>query len=178
DYETDENNYSDTITFSSNHCSSDIKHNRIDFSSSTFEGEINNQNVYIESTKDNVTSSTKQVKGIIGDKQIQYTQENSYEKKHVTGTYGDNNFDLEIKNSFGSDGISEIKGSINGEEAEYTFPGSEISNDNDTKDIISTLLITNGYDAASINGEYKKTKQADWKIEEEKEFLEYLDYIN
>ncbi len=119
-----------------------------------------------EFTKENVlgTKGHAKISGQIGGKSISYTQNNIPslgKNEHIAeGNYDGKDFKLTFTTKFIGDAT--LTGIIDGQEINITFPSSEVPEDEATKDIITTLLMQNGYSVKIKNGEFKKLQLSKW----------------
>lgn len=169
----------DNYSFSSNTCNEDIKRSTIrgkglfaPVLGYSYSGNINNKNAYFEESQKTAPglfakNQPEDITGTIDDKEIVLTKTKnriSLTESVINhkGTYAGNDFDLEFKpGSFLAE--STLKGTINGEEVEFSFPGSKVPTDDTTKDIITSILMLNGFKANSKGGEFKKLANSDWQ---------------
>lgn len=120
-----------------------------------YDGKLNGKQTNIRNVY--TDENTREFECMIGNKKLLMTDHN-YEK--YTGTYNGKDFELYTTRNKTKDYIQEIKGTINGEEINLTLKGAPVPKDDDTRDIITTILFANFNAPFVINGKIAKVVMA------------------
>jgi len=153
-------------------CESVIKETQDFFGRSVkYKGSINNKAINLNEKTDGVTIfANHTVQGTIGDKEIQI----DYNRQSFSGAYNGCNFDLKFENGNLIDmfiGSRKISGTINGEPIQIDFKNSEIPQDENVQDIITTFLMINGIAAKVKDGHFVGTKNSNWYQKQQDEMM-------
>ncbi len=122
-----------------------------------YQGRMNDQKASFDITsKDSINSNNIALNGMIDDCIVYLNQKDKSlsglsNNKKIEGFYEGNKIDLKLKKKLYSSKM-ELKGKIGTEEVEYKFPGSDVPFDNSRKNIITLILIMNGFLPKSSNG--------------------------
>ena len=112
-----------------------------------YDGKLNGKQANIRSVFTN--KDTCEFECMIGDKKLLMTNQGF---KKYTGTYNGKEFEIYATRDKNKNYIEELKGTINGEEINLTLKGAPVPKDNDTRDIITTILLSNQNAPFVING--------------------------
>lgn len=175
----------DATNFTMVSCNENLQKNRAKYfqfinRDYNYNGTINNKLAGFDVSEHGLLLPETRVEGQIGDKQIEYNQQtqfNFFKEKHTSkGRYGDNEFELAYEN--GLTAAATITGTINGEPIEIKIPNSKVPENEDVKDIITTIFAINGHKLVSIGGTFRRLQDTQWKRQETNEQMAQQAFID
>ncbi len=171
----------DNYSFSGNACNEKMKKKNIMKALScigcSYNGTINNKTAYFQEINSksglSAINGPKEITGTIDDKSIVLTKTTNRSglfgcTYNTNGTFDGMDFNLDfVRGNLLKESI--LKGTINGEEVEFKFPGSKVPNDEKTRDLLTSILMLNGCEANAKGGTFYNIHNSYWKNQEEAE---------